>query len=445
MRVQYSTARKVLFCFLIGIAACLLHATETKTLETGVATSPLSIQLPLAPSPFPEPLAADQQPGFKFRGTKGWAWTPEQYLQEIPWLVKFKMNFLMNCYLSLFTSTHPRVNEWWKPLPEDKKQAFAGVIQSCRKNGIIFCFCMNPQLGSAQPLDPANAGNLELLSRHYLWAQSLGVKWFSICVDDVKWTQTPAVVATQDARMVNSVLARLREKDPDAQMIFCPGPYFGDGTRPDDHLYLQTLARSLDPNVYIFWTGDGDSAIAHRITVAAAESYKSAVNHRLFLWDNYPVNDEHPTLNLGPLTGRDPNLCDVVDGYMSNPMATQNQINRIPLATCADYAYNPREYDPSRSIGQAICLLAHTRARQEVFKDLVEAYPGFLTAGGDPGTNPVRRKFHELKEETGPGAAREFLDQVNSLSSELGTEFPGEFDATKRTVDADVMWMRAQR
>jgi len=441
--MNYSKINWVIVAFVFCFAAAGGNSQST-TAQTGEATSPLKIQLPLAPRPFPEPLAAGRQPGFKFRGTKGWDWTPEQYLQEIPWLVKFKMNFLMNCYLSLFTSNHPRINEWWKPLPENTKRAFAGVIRSCQTNGIVFCFCMNPQLAAERPLNPTNTGDLDQLTRHYLWAQSLGVKWFSICVDDVKWTQTPAVAAGQDGYMVNTVLARLRMQDPDAQMVFCPGPYYGDGTRPDDHLYLQTLARSLDPNVYVFWTGDGDSSIAPKITVAAASSYKAAVNHRLFLWDNYPVNDEHQTLNLGPLTGRESGLCDVIDGYMSNPMATQNQINRIPLATAADYACNPWKYDPSRSIAQAICLLENTRARQEVLRDLVEAYPGFLAAGGGPGANPVRREFHELKEETDPLPAREFLDQMDTLSHQLKYEFPGEFDAAKKTVNADVAWMRAQ-
>lgn len=427
----------VFFCL-----AGVVGYAQTNTADTEVATSSLRIQLPSAPLPFPEPLSTHQQPGFKFRGTKGWAWTPEQYLQEIPWLVKFKMNFLMDCYLSLFTSNHPRINEWWKPLPEDKKQAFAGVIRACQTNGIIFCFCMNPQLASERPLNPTNTEDLEQLSRHYLWAQSLGVKWFSICVDDVTWTQTPGVVAAQDAYMVNTILARLRKKDPDAQMIFCPGPYFGDGTRPDDHLYLQTLGRSLDSNVYIFWTGDGDSSIAPRITSAAAASYKSVVNHRLFLWDNYPVNDEHQTLNLGPVTGREPNLCGVVDGYMSNPMATQSQINRIPLATCADYAYNPWDYDPSRSVAQAICLVAGTRAQQTVLQDLVEAYPGFLAAGGGAGTNPVRKKFNELRKDSSSESADEFLGEMTTLSRQFGTEFPGEFDAEKKTVAVDVAWMQ---
>ncbi|HEY1787314.1 MAG TPA: beta-N-acetylglucosaminidase domain-containing protein [Verrucomicrobiae bacterium] len=429
----------VLFCF-AGIGSF----ARSDTAETGVATSSLKVQLPSATLPFPEPLSTNQQPGFKFRGTKGWDWTSEQYLQEIPWLAKFKMNFLMNCYLSLFASNHPRINEWWKPLPDSTKRAFAGVIHSCQTNGIIFCFCMNPQLASERPLNPTNTEDLEDLTRHYLWAQSLGVKWFSICVDDVQWTQTPSVAAAQDAFMVNTILTRLRAQDPDAQMIFCPGPYFGDGTKPNDHLYLQTLARSLDARVYVFWTGDGDSAIAHRITVAAATSYKSAVNHRLFLWDNYPVNDEHETLNLGPVTGRAPDLCDVVDGYMSNPMTTQNQINRIPLATCADYAYNPWQYDPARSIGQAIRLVAETTGQQEVLRSLVEAYPGFLAAGGGPGTNPVRKKFHELKKEAGSRPALEFLNQMNTLSGQFRNEFPGEFDPEKKTVAADLAWMKAQ-
>ena len=60
------------------------------------------VALPTEERPFPESLRAGEAPSFKIRGTKGWAWTPEQYLAEIPYLVRFKMNFLMNCYLSMF-------------------------------------------------------------------------------------------------------------------------------------------------------------------------------------------------------------------------------------------------------------------------------------------------------------------------------------------------------
>lgn len=423
------------------IAIVSLSASLTGARED-MATSPLRVVEPATRETFPEPLAAGQQPGFKYRGIKGWAWTPEQYLEEIPWLVKFKMNFLMNCYVSLFTSTHPWVNEWWKPFSNARKNSFARVIGACQTNGITFCFCMNPQLASKRPLNPTNAGDLDVLFRHYAWAQSRGVKWFSICVDDVKWTQSPSVVAAQDAQMVNTVLARLRAKDPAAQMIFCPGPYHGDGTAPGDHVYLQTLGQALDPDVYVFWTGN--AVVGAHITLAAAKSFKESVHHRLFLWDNYPVNDGQPTLNLGPVSGRAPNLCTVIDGYMSNPMGRQNQINRIPLATCADYAYNPRAYDPARSIGQAILLFGKTQEQEEALKEMIEAYPGFIATGGGPGTNPVRNQFRKLIGESDPGAATIFIHQMENLSDRFSREFPDQFQEARKIIAIDVAWMKGQ-
>ena len=53
----------------------------------------------------------------------------------------------------------------------------------------------------------------------------------------------------------------------------------------------------------MFWTGD--QVVTPRITrlLRGRELYKGIVKHRMFLWDNYPVNDSHPTLHLGPVVG----------------------------------------------------------------------------------------------------------------------------------------------
>jgi hypothetical protein len=409
----------------------------------------LHLKLPNEIQPFPKPLPVTKaQPGFKLRGTKGWAWTPEQYLEEIPFLVRYKMNFLMNCYTSMFTSPSNHIggwtNEWWKPLPEWKKEAYAGVIRECRKNDITFCFAIHPQIGSSRPLDPNKTQDIDDLYQHFDWAQGRGVHWFSISLDDVSWTVNgPAACGADHAGLVNTVLNRLRRKDPQAQLIFCPGPYSGDGTNPNDHAYLQSLGRALDAQVYIFWTGNG--VVDKSITRKAAESYKSVVQHRLFFWDNYPVNDGNPTMHLGPVNGRAADLCEVMDGYMSNPMAEQNEINRIPLATCADYAYNPWEYDPARSIGQAILTLAKTLPQQQALKDLVETYPGFLVSGGNPGTNPARGEFETLLRANGSRAgAEKLVRRLEDISARLRQEFPGEFNAARRTVDNDVAWMKAK-
>ena len=147
-----------------------------------------------------------------FSGIKGWNWDPDQYLDAIPFLASVKMNFLMNCYLSLFSSRPPASwgNNWWNPLPDATKAAYAQVIQSCQGQGITFCFAMNPQLDSSRPLVATNLSDIASLYQNYAWAQSQGAKWFSLCLDDVSWSGQ----GSNDAFLVNTVFHQLRQQDP---------------------------------------------------------------------------------------------------------------------------------------------------------------------------------------------------------------------------------------
>lgn len=384
--------------------------------------------------------------GFKLRGIKGWFWTAEQYLEEIPVLADLKMNFLMDCYGSMMISQNGQTerNEWWKPMPKTKKAACGKIIRKCHDHGIAFCFALHPQLASPRPLDPANAGDVARFYQHYAWAQSQKVQWFSICLDDTGWgVGGPSSGGAAHASLVNAVFTRLRAADKAAQFVFCPAVCWGDGTNREHRDYLGALAGEMHPDVYVFW--NGDSIVTPRVTRIAAEGFKKAVNHRLFLWDNYPINDGSPTLHLGPISGREPDLCEVIDGYLSNPMHTQNQINRIPLATCADYAFDPRKYNPARSIGQAILWLGRTKEQQGVLKDLVEAYPGFIVAGGGAGTNPVRGKFGKLMvDQNSQTAARRFVNHIENIHARLTKLFPTKFPAARKTVLDDVCWMKQQ-
>ncbi len=403
------------------------------------------VHLPAGVSSPAETARADKPlTGFRFRGMKGWSWAPEQYLEEIPTLGALKMNFLMTCYRSVAVSHpgDPWCNKWWEPLPAARREAFEAIIRACQENDIAFCLALHPQLASPRPLNPANDRDIEAFTKHYLWAQCRNVKWFSICLDDTRGLEEPTVGGAVHARLVNRVFDRLRAEDSGAQMILCPTACWGDGTNPEHNAYLSAIARELHPEAYVFW--NGDAIVTPRVTRVAAESYRRAVQHRMFLWDNYPVNDANPTLHLGALSGRDAGLCEVIDGYLSNSMCAQNQINRIPLATCADYAYNPKTYAPSRSITQAIVRLGATPAQQQVLKDLVEAYPGFIVAGGGTGTNPVRARFAGLMEAEPAAAARGFLRKVEDMLQRLNDAFPSRFSATRRTVLADIQWMKSQ-
>ena len=292
-------------------------------------------------------------------------------------------------------------------------------------------------------MNPQSDEDFEKLWQHYAWAQGLGVKWFNLCLDDIQVMPGLKIDAADHCKLVNKLFARLREKDRDAQFIFCATWYGGDGNEPAHVGYLDTVARDLNPEIYLFWTGDTFWTPTHYPSPRAAESYKKRVKHRLFLWDNYPVNDAQQTLHLGPVTGRDADLCDVIDGYISNPMASQNQINRIPLATCADYAYNPKGYDPTRSIGQAILHSADTDAGRDVLLDLVEAYPGFIIYPGGTGTNPAADRVSEADRQPAITIlARNMLRHLEDIARRLEREFPDRYPATKKTIGADIEWMK---
>ena len=405
------------------------------------------VRLPAVKREFPEPLPAGATPGFAIRGTKGWAWTPAQYLAEIPFIAKVKLNFLMNCYISMFDIEHHEkwydgdANRWWEDLPPAKKQAYEQVVRSAQAHGLQFCFSMNPNLLSKRLVNDESPDSVDLLFKHFAWMQGLGVKWFNLALDDA----TSGINAATQARVANEIFHRLRARDAGAQMIFCPTYYWGDGTLTNQQPYLELLARELDKDIYVFWTGD---AVVGKVTRKAAESFRRRAGHRIFLWDNYPVNDGHPTLNLGPVTDRDPDLGEVIDGYVSNPLREQNEINRIPLATCADYALNPHAYDPRRSIGQAILLQADTPAQCETLRDLVETYPGMLliaSSGNRTGFNPVRAQMDRiLAAPQSRQAALAWIEHLEQLARRLDREFPDRYQATKRTLDADVRVLKAE-
>jgi hypothetical protein len=432
--------------FIVSLALIIAASQRANAAEfvSDVHTN-FHITLPTEKREFPEPLPVGAQPGFKIRGTKGWAWTPEQYLAEIPFIAKYKMNFLMNCYVSMFDIEHHAkwydgdANRWWEDLPAEKKTAYEKVVRSAQAHGLQFCFSMNPNLFSKRLVNDGSSESIDLLFKHYAWMQGLGVKWFNLALDDA----TGGINAATQAKVANDIFHRLRVKDPEAQMIFCPTYYWGDGTLPRQQPYLEELARDLDPEIYVFWTGD---AVVGKVSRKAADTFCSIVKHRVILWDNYPVNDGHPTMHLGPVTDRDADICEVLDGYMSNPMCTQNEINRLPLATCADYAYNPRAYDPMRSIGQAILMQADKSSQREVLRDLVETYPGMLlvsSSGNQTGFNPVRAQMDSiLAVPQSRQAALSYLKHLQQLSERFEREFPDRYGPEKKTLDADIAFAK---
>ncbi len=429
----------ILLLLAAGLSVLLISSSEASPIEI---LNVFKINIQDKTRSFPEPLPKGKKTGFALRGIKGWMWTPQQYLSEIPVMAKYKMNFLMNCYGSMCDLEHyewgnPEANRWWEDLPKSKMKAYEQIVRLCKKHKINFCFSMNPNLGSKRPLNYNSEKDVNDLWKHYAWMQGLGVKWFNISLDDI----SNGIDPSGQARVVNEIYHRLKQKDSEAKFIFCPSIYWGDGTLDSEKSYLESIANELDKDIYLFWTGD---SVVGSITRKAAESYKSITRHRLFLWDNYPVNDGWPTMHLGPVINRDPNLGEIVDGYMSNSMKQQNEANRIPMLTCADYAYNPTAYDPIRSIQQSILHLERSKEAREVLKELVERYPGFLIYGTfNTGLNPVREQFLKvLSMPNSRNITEGMIRDLEDLTKRMDKVFPCRFHAERQTIKDDVVFLR---
>lgn len=419
------------------------------------------VTLPEKILPMPEGVTKfSVAPGFKHRGIKGLSWIPSQYLETIPVMARYKMNFLMNCYTSMWDLepqgtwarlVRQNINHWYRPLPDEKKSAYARVVRECQRRGIDFCFSMNPILYSDRPFDYSKPQDMKALWHHYAWMQGLGVRWFNISLDDI----SQGIDGSSQAKVVNEMLWRLRLRDRSVSMIFTPTWYAGTGKSGRESparlgggntpgvRYTKQLARDLDPDVYLYWTGPEVCSLA--ITRDDAESYRRLAKHRLFIWDNYPCNDQKPTLQLGPLTGRAPDLAKSAEGYISNPLGPQVEANWIPMLTIADYTWNPGAYDPSRSLGQAILHLGGTRPQQLALKDLVELYPGRLAAGSQStGWNSLLHSFRSLLRRRSRHRAQEFIAHASGVSERMMKLFPNRFILARRTLDADIATIRTE-
>lgn len=460
--VAAQTVSKAGLAFARGAGSVSLPESQAST-----ASRPFHVELPahIEPLPFGS-RRRGSHPAFAIRGMKGWAWSTEQYLAEIPIMAQYCMNFLMNDYSSLWELgphgvwdwNHP-MNFWYRPLSAEKKAGLEKVIQLCQKNEIMFCFSVNPNLHSDRPFDYESAADMETLWQYYAWAQNLGVKWFNIALDDI----SRKIDANGHAHLLNAMLTRLRKQDPDVQLVFCPTWYAGTGdegvetgsrlgikVRGSDYvseggtpgvLYTRALAKTLHPDVYLFWTGPEVCALS--IETAQAKAYKELCEHRILIWDNYPVNDQQPTLHLGPLTGRSADLSTVVSGYIANPMSFQNEADRIPRLTIADYLWNPREYDAARSIGQSIEHLSGPRVKAETLQDLVELYPGRLWDNSlETKWNSLQARFDQLLREKRYSEIKKLLDKAQRTLQGMQAEFTDNWASGTEVLQADVAIMQ---
>ena len=282
----------------------------------------------------------------------------------------------MNTYLYAPKDDPYHRQRWRLPYPPKEWREMLRLIRTGQRQRIDFVYGFHPGEGLCFSADEPVRILLKKARRFY----DAGVRTFAILFDDIP----SRLVHSRDRRAYGNSLARAEgewlskiiAQQPaawrDVEWWICPSYYAPDpllahvfgAFEPD---FLETLAIHLPPSVACFWTGP--AIVSKSITLAHVRQIARRVKHRLILWDNYPVNDlsMRDELHIGPLEGRDPRLPEGVYGYLNNPLL-QETLSFVPLATCFDYARNPRAYRAEASWLKAVAqgfgagALPHWRA-----------------------------------------------------------------------------------
>ncbi len=311
------------------------------------------------------------RPSMPLRGTVegfyGSPWTQQERLDQLAFYGDMKLNTYI--YAPKDDPYHREL--WREPYPPAEFGELQELIGQAGANFVKFTFAISPGTSICYS-DPADIAALQGKMRAVYDA---GVRNFSIALDDITYTQwncaqdaqrygEPSQASAGQAQvdLLNTVQTEFVETHPDtAPLQFVPTEY----SDMEDSPYKSVLREQLHPDVVTMWTGDG--VIPESVTVADAQQAEQVWGRKLFLWDNYPVNDfpaSEGRLLVGPYAKREQGLHEHLSGAVSNPM-NQAAASKVAETGLADFSWNSADYDPQRAWRAAAEYLAGDRFSAE--------------------------------------------------------------------------------
>jgi hyaluronoglucosaminidase len=302
-------------------------------------------------------------------GFYGSSWTQQERLEQLDFLGRTKQNR----YLYASTDDPYRQSSHWRdPYPAAQRKEFRELAERARRNHVKLGWAVAP----GQGLCFSSSADRRALLRKLDAMRALGFEAFQLRFEDVSYSEWhcdedaqrygsgPKAAARAHAELARDVDRHLASRHPDAEPLsVMPTEFYQGG----DTNYRTELSEKLPPGVEVAWTGVG--VVPRTITGGELSAVRSAFHqHPLVTMDNYPVNDyAQDRIFLGPYRGREPAVAARSAAVLTNAMR-QPTASRIPLFTAADYAWNPKGYNPQESWQAAIDEVAggSAQAREAV-------------------------------------------------------------------------------
>ncbi|MFD5182449.1 beta-N-acetylglucosaminidase domain-containing protein [Streptomyces sp. NPDC058372] len=341
-------------------------------------------------------------PSMPLRGTiegfYGTPWTHAERLDQMDFYGDVKAN----TYIYAPKDDPYHRDRWRESYPQDKEAELGELVGRATDNHVRFTFAVSPGASICYS-DPDHVKDLKAkLQALY----DLGTRSFSIPLDDINYTnwncdqdratygepgrETAARAQSDLLNDVQRTFIATHEGSRPLQMV--PTEY-GDLT---DTAYKQTLRAQLDAEVEVMWTGT--DVVPPEITNEQAEAASQLFGRKVFVWDNYPVNDFGNTggrLLLAPYDKREAGLSDHITGIVANPM-NQPYASKVAVFGAAAFSWNDSGYDARATWRQAMEHLAggDPRATEAllVFGDLEHLAPTFGDTPWQPQAPALARR-----------------------------------------------------
>ncbi|WP_134662248.1 MULTISPECIES: beta-N-acetylglucosaminidase domain-containing protein [unclassified Amycolatopsis] len=275
-------------------------------------------------------------------GFYGPPWTNDDRVRQIKFLGETKANTYI---YSAKDDAYLRA-QWRDPYPQQELAALGQLVRTANANHVDFTYALSPGVSIcfSSPQDVA------AVKAKFQAVYDLGVRSFSLPFDDISYTKwncagdQAAFGAPGQAAAGKAQVSLLNEITKNFVKTH-------DGVRPlqtvpteysdlKDSPYKTQLRENLDPSVVVQWTGT--AVVPPSVTNDEAQQVSTVYGRKVFLWDNYPVNDYEQSagrLLLAPYAHREAGLSKYLNGIVSNPM-NQEAASEVAEFGVADFSWN---------------------------------------------------------------------------------------------------------
>lgn len=302
----------------------------------------------------------------------GPTWTPA----DREWLISLAASYRLNTFCYGPADDPYTGTLWAEPYPATEQASLAELVAHSAAEGVDVVWRVSP----CAPLDPeagivfSEPSQIDRLVAKCQQLLDLGVHTVLVAFDDIdgalmhdqdrrRFGSGEQGLARAHAELINQVASALAAHDPDAAVVLCPTQYWGS----TESTYRSWLGRLVDPAIETCWTGP--AVVSHQVSATDAGRVREQLaGRRLWLWDNFPVNDWGGTplqsqgrvqpdiLLLGPLERRDPDAAATLGTYAING-GIQSAATALALPAAGHWAWNPSRYDCETSWQHAVDVL----------------------------------------------------------------------------------------